>query len=117
MDVSVTRTDGLTLLAAEGRLDGVTARGFENAVISAAPQEGGALAVDFSSVSYVSSAGLRSLLVLARRCAAAGCGFAAVGFCGQPADVFRMSGFTKAVKHFGTAEEAEDALLGQGEDA
>ena len=61
MNINIEKNENLTLFKLEGRLDTVTAPELENAINN----EGEALrnlVLDFGSINYISSAGLRVLL-------------------------------------------------------
>ncbi len=65
MNIDIQR-DGMTLTAIpEGRIDTLTAPEFEQQMVSELGDVND-LIIDFSKVSYVSSAGLRALLALAQ---------------------------------------------------
>jgi anti-anti-sigma factor len=100
---------GTTLAIAEGRLDFGAANGFqkqlEQELAGAGPMgdgagrgaAGGALILDCAGVDYVSSAGLRAFLVVARAAQRAGTAFSLCAL--QPAvrEVFDLSGFSRII--------------------
>jgi anti-sigma B factor antagonist len=67
MTIIETRSRGVLVIAAAGRVDSTTASALEHALLRAIDGGERRLAVDFGSVDYISSAGLRVLLVAARR--------------------------------------------------
>jgi anti-anti-sigma factor len=93
MNIQQVRHDGVTVLAPSGRIDTTTSAAVEAAVRSAV--DGGArdLVVDFAAVEYISSAGLRVFLVLAKRMRDLQ---GRLVLCGMPEpvrQVFRLAGF------------------------
>lgn len=106
MDAKISKVGNVLVAEIEGRIDGVTAREFEDAVTSAIPDGGSPLVCDLSSVSYVSSAGLRSILVIAKRLSKADASFSICGLSGSVAEVFRVSGFDKIIKAHASREDA-----------
>ena len=66
MEVRTERQDGTLVAEVEGRIDGVTAREFEDTMKSAISEEDAAVIMDLEGVSYVSSAGLRAILLIAK---------------------------------------------------
>lgn len=106
MEVKCSMAGNVLVAEVEGRIDGVTARDFEEAVTSAIADEAKPVVCDFSSVSYVSSAGLRSVLVIAKRLSKADLSFSVCGLNGTVAEVFRISGFDKIIKSHETREDA-----------
>ncbi len=102
------QTEAGLLIVVEGRIDGATAEVFKNAVLSEVREEVRAVILDLAAVVYVSSAGLRALLQIAkamkqdvRLC------------CLRPEvmGVFAMSGFDRLLSVF---ESQEDAFAGTG---
>ena len=72
MDVQVqTLNDGLTVIAPSGDIDGSTAPAFQEQVVAAA-RPNSRLLLDMSGVDFMSSAGLRVLLILYRQISANG---------------------------------------------
>jgi len=67
MNIHQSNHDGVTVIAPSGRIDTTTSGAVEEAVRRAV--DGGArdLVIDFAGVEYISSAGLRVCLVLAKR--------------------------------------------------
>ena len=103
----VTEDKGSALLLRPcGRLDASTAPEFEKHALEAISQGATRFVVDLSSLDYVSSAGLRSLLVLAKRVKAGGGALAVCGLGGMVEEVFQISGFHKLFPVAATAAEA-----------
>ena len=71
MDIKQETHDGIVVVAPVGRLDSTTSDSLEKALIRVI--EGGStrVTVDFAGVDYISSAGLRVLLIGAKRLGAA----------------------------------------------
>ena len=100
--------EGLALAALDGRLDTATAQAVEQQVMPL--MQGKGLVLDMAGVRFVSSAGLRVLLKLAKAARAGGRSF---GVCGlQPAvhEVFEIGGFLQIIPTFATPGEAAAAL-------
>lgn len=98
MDIQQTTRDGVTVLAPSGRIDTTTSASVDDAVRRAV--DGGArdLVVDFAGVEYISSAGLRVFLVLAKRMRDLQ---GRLVLCGMPEpvrQVFRLAGFMPLFK-------------------
>lgn len=66
MEVFNEKKDGITCLRAEGRLDAGAAPVFEKALLSAIKEDSSKIIVNLSELAYISSAGLRTLLVGAK---------------------------------------------------
>ena len=83
----------ITVLSPEGRLDSNNAESFEQLVIGKI--DGGEihLVIDFSGLDYISSAGLRVLLMAAKRIKANAGAMALCGLKAHIHEVFEISGF------------------------
>lgn len=94
MVIVETSEDGVLTLRLEGRLDGVTCVEVERRFveISASPGRDGVV-LDCSGLAYVSSAGLRSILVLGKRQRAANRGFSLASPSPAVREVLALSGF------------------------
>jgi len=93
VDVNVTRSDGEAVLVLIGRLDTVTAPQLQEALL---PEFDNAklVTMDFSELVYVSSAGLRVLLLGEKTAQAKGAEMKITGVCPEVREVFEMTGFT-----------------------
>jgi len=111
MRLKTSKHENATIIEIDGRLDGMTARAFEEDVTAAVPEGDGAVVCDLSAVSYISSAGLRAVLVVAKRLDKNGKSFSVCGHDGSVAEVFRISGFEKIIRMY---PKREDALAAAG---
>ena len=75
------------------RLDAMTASDTEKLLLSVVEGEGGWLACDFAPTEYISSAGLRVMLLGAKRARAAGGRLVLFGLRPETLAVFKMAGF------------------------
>ena len=64
MEISTETRNGALIAKAEGRIDGANARDFESAVQSAVRDCEVPVIIDCENLSYISSAGLRAILLL-----------------------------------------------------
>jgi len=94
MDISENSRDGAVVMTAAGRLDSSTASVLE-AVLPARAKEEKSLVLDLAAVPYVSSAGLRVLLIGAKAAKAAGHRLIITGLSTAVREVFDISGFSK----------------------
>ena len=67
MEIAEQHQDGVTVIAPAGRIDSTTSDAFERALGRAMDAGDRRLVVDFGAVEYISSAGLRVLLVAGKR--------------------------------------------------
>jgi anti-sigma B factor antagonist len=93
MKLHQTTRNGVTVLAPAGRIDTTTSPALEDTVRGLLDEGTRALLVDFGGVEYISSAGLRVFLVLAKRMRDVGGRVVLCGM-GQPVrQVFQLAGF------------------------
>jgi anti-sigma B factor antagonist len=100
------------VVAVEGELDATSAPRFEQhctALIAAGARR---LLIDLGTLRYISSAGLRSLLVIAKQLRAAGGGLAVFGLHGMAAEVFEVAGFSQLLGVGASEAEAAGRLDG-----
>ncbi|MBL8131643.1 MAG: STAS domain-containing protein [Anaerolineae bacterium] len=105
LSVNVTEHPGYSIAAVVGDVDGATAPELQEAVLAAAGP-GCRLLLDMSQVAYMSSAGLRVMLLLYRQISAnAGSKVVLVGL---PEDVQETMAATGFLKFFTIADTLED---------
>ena len=93
MDITVERQQQATIVAAGGKLDAAGAPELESRCKTLIQEGANRLLLDLARVEYVSSAGLRSLLVLAKAVKSAGGGLALCSLVPAVRDVMTISGF------------------------
>ncbi|MFH1061153.1 MAG: STAS domain-containing protein [Pseudomonadota bacterium] len=95
MRLDISRRDQTLLIAINGRLDAVTAPELDGYTEAELNQEKGEVLVDLHDLEYVSSAGLRALLNIAKQVENNGGKVAICGLRGEVQKVFELSGFTR----------------------
>ena len=107
MIFEIEESEGAVAIArVNGRVDTVTAPELSAAAIAAIDGGHASLVLDLSQVEYVSSAGLKAFLTVAKHADAQG---GAMALCGlqEPVErVFRMAGFDAFLELCATREEA-----------
>lgn len=93
MNISETRSGEVIQLKIDGRVDTTTSPQLQNAILQAF-QKGNKLVLDFSGVEYVSSAGLRALLIGQKTANSKGGSMTLVQVADAVLQVFKMSGFS-----------------------
>ena len=112
MQLTTESENGVLIAEARGRLDGAGAGEFERAVQGAAGDCEGALLIDCENLSYVSSAGLRAMLLIARALARRNVPFVLCSLLGPVAEVFEVSGFDRINSTHPSRAEALGAIGG-----
>ena len=93
-----------------GSIDASTSPNVEHAVNAAVAGGSRRLIFDMRQVSYISSAGLRAILLAAKKAKAAGGGAAVFGLQPSVEEVFTVAGFGKVVPIASSDAEARDKL-------
>ena len=93
MEIQNERHGASLVVRVSGRLDAVSTPAFEAHCQEAIKQGERALILDFGPLEYLSSAGLRSILIVAKSMDAAGGEFALANARGLVREVFEISGF------------------------
>jgi anti-sigma B factor antagonist len=101
------RTQGdAKIVALAGKLDSVTSPEAQKALEAIVAEGGRKLAVDFSGLDYISSAGLRVLLGTAKQLRASGGGLRTFGMNETVREVFDISGFSTILPVFPSEADA-----------
>ena len=106
MDCRASRDGHAVVVEVEGRIDGATAGDLENSMMAEIVDTDKVVVCDLNGVSYVSSAGLRAILVVAKRLSKQAVEFSICGLNGPVAEVFHISGFDRIFKVYEKREEA-----------
>ncbi|MEN2980122.1 STAS domain-containing protein [Tistrella bauzanensis] len=106
MQIERQSTGTVVILGPKGRLDGTSCPAFEAEVLDALDASSGRLAVDLAGLDYISSAGLRVLLIAAKRSKASGGKVVLSGMRPEIREVFDISGFSAIFAIFATRDEA-----------
>lgn len=94
------------IVAVEGRVDATTAPEFEKYLTGSMGQGKKTLILNLNGLSYISSAGLRVVLIIAKKLKALGGELILVGLEGAVKQVFEISGFYTIFNVFETEQEA-----------
>ena len=107
MELIEWRRGSTSILAATGRLDIETADAFRDALLSRISADGDRrLVLDFSGVQYISSIGLRALMIAAKQSRAAGVTLAIAAMQPIVAEIFQISRFDTLIACHATVEQA-----------
>jgi anti-anti-sigma factor len=103
-------TKAVEIIRPSGRLDGASAPALEATILSAIDGGVQGVLLDCADLTYVSSAGLRVILIAAKRLGAAGGVFALCGLTWQVERILDTSGFTSFLDIHPSVEAATRAL-------
>lgn len=87
-------------------IDSSTAKQFEDVLLSSVDKAGGKVLVDFSQLDYISSAGLRAVLMGAKKAKQLGGRLMLCAMKGHIRTVFDTSGFSQLIPITATREQA-----------
>lgn len=106
MDVNISEKQDAFVVSVKGRVDAVTAPELEKTISKYADSDKGKIILDFNELEYISSAGLRVVLVTAKKMKAKQGELLVSGLKDTVKDVFELSGFYLIIKIFDTVEAA-----------
>ena len=95
MKVEITQTDNKVMITLEGRLDTVTSSEFEKNLTPYYSMQGVELVLDCKTMEYISSAGLRVILMTHKNITAKGGHFIIQNLSKEVRSVFDMTGFSR----------------------
>ncbi len=107
MNVTVNTVEQITVINLEGDLDGKTAPEVQAQITPLLVQGGGKMILDMTKVPYMSSAGLRVLLMLYRQATANNGKIVLVGLSEELSDTMSVTGF---LNFFTTCETFDSAI-------
>ena len=112
METRTDRTGGVLVGRTGGRLDGVNAREFEDALQGVIDDSDRAVILDLGRLTYISSAALRVILLVAKTLQRQDGNLAVCSLSGPVREVFEISGFDKIIQTHDSQAEAIAALTG-----
>ncbi len=101
----------VVVLCVSGRLDASNSGVFEEKLLGLIAGGEHRFVIDFAALDYISSAGLRVLVIAAKRLAASRGAIVLSGLEGQIEEVFAVVGFDSIFKTYRTADEAVAAFI------
>ena len=97
IDITWERSGEVLIAVISGRLDGSTADLCESALDSGISDDDHGLIIDFEKLTYISSAGLRVILMVARKFTGPGKKFAVCTLSDSVSEIVAISGFDKLI--------------------
>ena len=112
MELNVVRDGGTVVVGAGERIDGTNAREFQSALEAAIEETDLAVILDLADLTYISSAGLRAILMTARSLRRQEAALAVCSLTDSVREVFEISGFNQIIPVHSSKDEAIAALNG-----
>jgi len=106
VNISMSKHGDLAMISVEGRIDTVSAPELEKTLVEQISLGDAKLVVDCGRVDYISSAGLRSLMVAAKKANAGGGNLSCCALTGVVRKVFEVSGFVTILPVYESVEDA-----------
>lgn len=106
MEITSEKGENCVIVSVKGKVDAVTSPAFEKSLSDLIEKGELTLLLNLSTLEYISSAGLRSILTTAKQLKTKGGKLLFFGLQGPVKEVFKISGFVSIFKIFETAEEA-----------
>ena len=110
MAVNSDRQDGTLIARADGRIDGANAREFQVALEGAIDPSDSSVILDLENLSYISSAGLRVILMTAKTLQRQKAKFAICSLSPSIKEVFQISGFDRIIPIHSSVDDALASL-------
>ena len=110
MNVEHQVLDTVDLVFMSGRVDAQSAPGVNEEIVNILDQGKNKMLINFKDLEYISSAGLRILIIIAKKLRASEGGLALCSLEEKIYEVFDVSGFTAIFQIYDTQEEAIKAL-------
>lgn len=109
MEIREEVNDNHTTVTIAGRLDASTSGDLENKIVEIIDNGAKKVIIDFNDLDYISSSGLRVLLISAKKCNAGSIYLALCNMKSHIKEVFDIAGFTPIFNIFEDLPEAEKA--------
>jgi anti-sigma B factor antagonist len=109
MDITQKTIGDVTVVELNGEIDGSTAPEAQAQIVPLAKPDA-KVVIDMSGVGYMSSAGLRMLLIVYRTVAGQGGAVALSGLSQDLEDTMSLTGFLDFFDHFATVDDAVAAI-------
>ena len=104
MEIKTRNDGGITIATPVGRIDTTTAKAFEDGVMGI---DNNRIIISFGEIDYISSAGLRVVLMLGKKISASKGVLVLIDMSPNIFNVFKMSGFDKILKICANLEESK----------
>jgi anti-anti-sigma factor len=110
MEISEQREGDIIVLSPVGRVDNDTSPAFQTKLLACVGSTASTVLIDFSDVEYISSAGLRALMMASKQSKATNGRLAAASLTPMVKEIFTISRFSLVVQVFETTAQAIAAL-------
>ena len=109
MEIAERRQDEIIVLCPAGRIDNDTSPAFQERLLASVGMAGGSVLLDLARVEYISSAGLRALMMASKQAKATKGRIAVAALGPVVKEIFAISRFSYVVPVFDTLADAAAA--------
>ena len=113
--VKWSRRDGILIAAPVGRIDERNYIEVQNTLESGIDPDERAMILDFAQLGYISSAGLRVCLIIAKKFNTTGKAFGICNFSNSIREIFSVSGFQGVISTYASRRAAIEAISGKAD--
>lgn len=106
MNIGIAKEKGAAVMSIEGRMDAVTSPAFQEKAEDLVAHGDRAVILDCRGLEYISSAGLRSILIISKKLKEVNGRLALFGLQDPVKEVFEISGFSSVIPIHGSREAA-----------
>ncbi len=110
MGINAERAGGTVIARADGRIDSSNSREFHSELEAVVTDSDTSVVLDFEDVAYISSAGMRVILLTAKSLQQSGKEFVLCSMNDSIREVFKISGFDKIIAIHDSQAEALSAF-------
>ena len=110
MEIPAQRESGAVIAKASGRIDSSNSREFHSSLEATIAEDDAAVVLDFENVSYISSAGMRVILLATKSLQSSGTKFVLCSMNDSIREVFKISGFDKIIPIHDSQSDAITAV-------
>lgn len=114
IELQVERTEGVLVINVSGELHGLEADGFHESLWEATDGLDKLTILDLEGLAYISSVGLRSILMVAKKLGERNAKFAVCSLSQRTKSLFKMAAFDKVVDIYESRSEAMGAMKKEG---
>lgn len=110
MEISTGIENGALVASVTGRIDGTNAKQFEDDLMAKISEQSSKVVLDLEGLAYISSAGLRAILLIAKNLSQADSELLICSLSPSVDEIFRVSGFDRIISTFGSKSKALESL-------
>ncbi len=110
IEIQTEQAEGILVISVSGGVHGLDVQEFHDKLLDAVAGCGKKVLLDLEKLSYINSAGLRSILIVAKKLRDERARFAICSLSGSVKGIFKISAFDKVIDVFESRSEAIDAI-------